>query len=33
VMDKVQLGFGRAFAAHARRTLVTRGRPAAQRER
>jgi hypothetical protein len=33
VMDKVRLGFGRASASHARRTLVTRGRPAAQRDR
>jgi hypothetical protein len=33
VMDKVQLGMGRAPASRARRALVTRGRPAAQRER
>jgi hypothetical protein len=33
VMDKVQLGLGRAFAARARRTLVTPHQPAAQRDR
>jgi hypothetical protein len=33
VMDKVQLGIGRAPASHARRALVTPHQPAVQRER
>jgi hypothetical protein len=33
VMDKVQLGSGRASASLARRTLVTPYQPAAQRDR
>jgi hypothetical protein len=33
VTDKVQLGLGRASAAHARQALVTPHQPAAQRDR